>query len=73
MSDGNIDNKGRELLDEAWFATIERLVIILQYESDPRVNLEAADILLRYFISLGQSINQPYIPEIDPRSEDEEE
>lgn len=72
MTDDSIE-KGKELLDEVWFDTIDKLQIILQYESDPRVNLEAADILLRYFISLGQSINQPYIPDSDPRKEDEDD
>lgn len=63
MSEEEIErNEGQELLNAAWFTAVEELGRTIENNEDPRVRVEAADTLLRYFISLGQSINEPFIP-----------
>jgi hypothetical protein len=64
---------GHDLLDQVWFETIEDLQYIVGTQDDPQVRIKAADVLLRYFVSLGQSINAPYIPDARPNTDDEDD
>lgn len=58
---------GKELLDKIWFDTMDSLLEILVFESNPSARVEAGDVLVKYFIALGQSVNEPYLPDEDPR------
>jgi hypothetical protein len=55
--------EGYDLLDKVWFDTIDALQEIVVMSDDISKRIEAADVLLRYFVSMGQSINAPYVPE----------
>ena len=54
---------GEALLNRAWFEAIDELRGIIGLSDDVKARIEAADVLLRYFVSLGQSINDPFIPD----------
>lgn len=58
---------GQELLEKVWFDTIENLAEILMYESNPSARVEAGEVLVKYFIALGQSVNAPFMPNEDIR------
>lgn len=62
---GMTDN-GDDLLAHVWFCTIEELHDTMHSSENPQARNEAADILLRYFASLAQSINEPFIPKQRP-------
>jgi hypothetical protein len=65
------ENEGKALLDQTWFLVVQELTEITLFNDNAERRIEAADALLRYFISLGQSINEPYIPAKAPEDEDE--
>lgn len=64
---------GYDLLDRAWFETIEDLAYIISTQDDPQVRIKAADVLLRYFVAMGQSINAPFVPANRPDLDDEDD
>jgi hypothetical protein len=73
MSDGHELSDGGRLIAHVWFCTIRELHEIIMRSENPDVRVSAADTLLRYFTSMAQSINSPYIPEVDPGNEDEDD
>lgn len=66
-------SEGQALLDVAWFAAIDELVYVLYNGEDQSARQQAAEALLKYMISLGQSINLPHIPESRPKNEEVED
>jgi hypothetical protein len=65
-------NDGQKLIAHVWFCTIHELHDIVGMSENPDVRVAAADTLLRYFTSMAQSINSPYIPESDPGNSNED-
>lgn len=57
-----IKSKGEKTLTRVWFESIETLEEILLMSDNPKEQIRAAEVLLQYYISLGQSINEPFIP-----------
>lgn len=66
-------SEGEQFLDEVWWSTIAELQEIIQLAENTGDRVKAADVLLRYYVSLGQSINEPYIPESRAVEEDPED
>lgn len=68
-----IESEGHVLLSTVWFDTIIELREMVILSEDSKVRLAAADILMRYFVSLGQSINAPFVPTERPEIEDDDD
>lgn len=65
--------QGNALLGYAWFAALQELVDIVTMAESAADRIAAGDVILRYFVSLGQSINDPYIPADDDEEDDDDE
>jgi hypothetical protein len=65
--------EGYELLDKVWFDTIDALQDVVLLSDDISKRIEAADVLLRYFVAMGQSINAPYVPDERYQTDDEDD
>lgn len=69
---------GKDVLSYVWFCTMSELHTIL-HGDDAANRLKAADLLLKYYTAMGQSINLPYIPverpevDMDDLEEDDED
>lgn len=70
---GDTESEGIKKLESVWWLTIEELEEMVVLDGDPKTRLQAAEILLRYFIAMGQSINAPFIPETEPDDEEEDD
>jgi hypothetical protein len=68
------ENEGYKLLRATWFSTIHELDSIMCNAEQTRDRIEAARVLVEYFKSMAQSINDPWVPERDPfENEDDED
>jgi hypothetical protein len=54
--------KGEKLLDRTWFDALEALREVIIFGEKTEDRIAASEVVLKYFISLGQSINEPRIP-----------
>ena len=66
-------SEGWELLQLVWFSTIHELDEIMTNAEQTKDRIAAAEVLLRYFIAFGQSINEPWVPEKPPYGDDDED
>lgn len=66
-------HEGYDLLGRAWFDAIYELRATILASEDARLRVDAAEVLLKYTISMGQSINIPWVPEKNPSEVEDDE
>jgi hypothetical protein len=62
-------------LEVAWYAVVMELTDIVMDSESTESKIAAGDVLLKYFIAMGQSINEPFLPkgEFTPEEDDDDE
>lgn len=65
--DESSDFTPEEELAQAWFFAIEELASTALTGEHTSDRIKASEVILQYCISLGQSINEPYMPKSRPK------
>lgn len=64
---------GQAFLEELWWTTMDELNDIVSMSETVSHRIEAADTILRYFVSMNTGLHEPFVPETRPQPEGDDD
>lgn len=64
---------GQAFLEDLWWTTMDELYDIVSMSENVSHRIEAADTILRYFVSMNTGIHEPFVPKQRPHVEDDDD